>query len=250
MAAKITNVFERVDEPLPIRWTPSAEPPSKKPKRGPRKTSVNMVPSNIAFYSNRSHSSRISTASHLHHSACASLWLRPVRAILYTWLTSLRGTDDLYDATLESARGKFFPVWRKIRNYCFGIFNFDAELEWCKFRAITVYTVYDPNLGWQLECFCILYTFHGKSSASVCKRKRCWVDLNDDMDFQSSSQSTYKLPYACPVHGKATENRVEEMGKRCNGLKGGSWTMTLPQVSMVYQTIYIYPNDKEVTFLD
>ena len=35
MAAKITNFFERMDEPLPIRWTPSAEPPSKKRKRGP-----------------------------------------------------------------------------------------------------------------------------------------------------------------------------------------------------------------------
>ena len=72
------------------------------------------VPSNIAFHSNRSHSSRISTASHLHLPACASLWLRPVRAILYTWLTSLRGMDDLYNATLECTRGKFFPVWRKI----------------------------------------------------------------------------------------------------------------------------------------
>ena len=101
-----------------------------------------MVPSNIAFHSNRSHSSRISTASHLHRSACASLWMRLVRAILYTWLTSLRGTDDLYDATLECARGKFFLVWRKIRNYRFGIFNFDAELEWCKFRALTVLLCY------------------------------------------------------------------------------------------------------------
>ena len=97
-----------------------------------------MFKSNIAFHSNRSHSSRISTASHLHLSACPSLWLRPVKAILYTWLTSLRGTDDLHDATLECARGKFFPVWRKIRNYLFGIFNFDAGLEWCKFRALTV----------------------------------------------------------------------------------------------------------------
>jgi len=34
-SAKITNFFERVDEPLPIRWTPSAEPPSKKPKHSP-----------------------------------------------------------------------------------------------------------------------------------------------------------------------------------------------------------------------
>ena len=25
-----------------------------------------------------------------------------------------------------------------IGNYRFGIFNFDAELEWCKFRALTV----------------------------------------------------------------------------------------------------------------
>ena len=62
-----------------------------------------------------------------------------LKAILYTWLTSLRGTDDLYDATLECARGKCFPVWCKIRNYRFGIFNFDAELEWCKFRALTVW---------------------------------------------------------------------------------------------------------------
>jgi len=53
----------------------------------------------------------------------------------------------------------------------------------------------------------ILYTFHGKSSASVpCKRKRYRVDLDDDMDFQSSGQSTCKPPHACPVHGKATEN--------------------------------------------
>jgi len=124
-----------------------------------RKTSVNMVPANIAFHSNRSHSSRISTASHLHLSACASLWLRPVRAILYTWLTSLRGTstDDLYDATLECARGKFFPVWRKIGNYRFGIFNFDAELEWCKFRALTVHVLHVAcvcmtQLLWLLLC--------------------------------------------------------------------------------------------------
>ncbi len=34
-AGKITKFFERVVEPLPIHWTPSAEPPKKKPKRGP-----------------------------------------------------------------------------------------------------------------------------------------------------------------------------------------------------------------------
>ncbi len=34
-AGKITKFFERVDEPLPIHWTPLAEPPKKKPKRGP-----------------------------------------------------------------------------------------------------------------------------------------------------------------------------------------------------------------------
>ena len=119
---------------------------------------VNMVPSNVAFYSNRSHSSRISTASHLHLSPCASLWLRPVRAILYTWLTYLRGTDDLYDATLECTRGKFFPVWRKIRNCRFGIFNFDAELEWCKFRAPTVSFIsrYPGILGVEVAINCIL----------------------------------------------------------------------------------------------
>ena len=119
IAAKITNFFKRVDEPLPIRWTPSAEPP-RKSKCGSGRPRKVQPP-------HRSHSFRISTASHLHLSACASLWLRPVRAIFYTWLTSLRGTDDLYDATLECARGNFFPVWREIRNYCFGIFNFDAE---------------------------------------------------------------------------------------------------------------------------
>ena len=122
---------------------------------------VNMVPSNIAFHSNRSHSSRISSASHLHLSACASLWLRPVRAILYTWLTSLRGTDDLYDATLECARGKFFLVWRKIRNYRFRIFNFDTELEWCKFRALTVSCIaqrknYPSSLAVAVQqCLCV-----------------------------------------------------------------------------------------------
>ena len=34
MAVKITSFFGRVDGPLPIRWTPSAEPPKKKAKRG------------------------------------------------------------------------------------------------------------------------------------------------------------------------------------------------------------------------
>ena len=108
------------------------------------------VPSNIAFQSNRSHSSQISTASHLYLSACTSLWQRPVRAILYTWLTSLHGTDDLYDATLECARSKYFPAWRKITNYRLGIFNFDAELEWCNFRALTVHVLY-PRQG-HLSC--------------------------------------------------------------------------------------------------
>jgi len=55
------------------------------------------------------------------------------------YLTDISSWDGwLYDATLECARSKFFQVWRKIRNYRFGIFNFDAELEWCKFRALTV----------------------------------------------------------------------------------------------------------------
>ncbi len=36
-AGKITKFFECVDKPLPIRWTPSAEPPKKNPKRGPRR---------------------------------------------------------------------------------------------------------------------------------------------------------------------------------------------------------------------
>ncbi len=34
-AGKITKFCEHVDGPLPIRWTPLAEPPRKKPKRGP-----------------------------------------------------------------------------------------------------------------------------------------------------------------------------------------------------------------------
>ena len=39
------------------------------------------------------------------------------------------------DATIEWTRGKFL---RKIRSYRFGIIDFDAELEWHKFRALTV----------------------------------------------------------------------------------------------------------------
>ena len=34
MAAKITSFFGRVDGPLRFCWTPSAEPPKKKAKRG------------------------------------------------------------------------------------------------------------------------------------------------------------------------------------------------------------------------
>ena len=33
MAANITSFFGRVDGPLPIHWTSSAEPPKKKAKR-------------------------------------------------------------------------------------------------------------------------------------------------------------------------------------------------------------------------
>ena len=140
MAAKITTFpsvwMNRYQFVGPLRQSH----PAKSPVSAVREDLGNWHgTSNIAFHSNRSHSSRISTASHLRLSACASLWMRPVRAILFTWLTSLRGTDDLYDATLECARDKFFPVWRKIRNYHCGISNFDAELEWCKFRAPTVY---------------------------------------------------------------------------------------------------------------
>ncbi len=42
-AGKITTFFERLDEPLPIRWTPSAEPPKKKPKRGPGRPRIVVV---------------------------------------------------------------------------------------------------------------------------------------------------------------------------------------------------------------
>lgn len=38
MAAKINDCFESVDGPLPIHWTPLAEPPRKKPKHGTSKT--------------------------------------------------------------------------------------------------------------------------------------------------------------------------------------------------------------------
>ena len=60
--------------------------------------------------------------------------------LYFTDISSWDGRS-VYDATLECAWGKFFLVWRKIRNYRFRIFNFDAELEWCKFRALTVHTV-------------------------------------------------------------------------------------------------------------
>ena len=52
MAAKITNFFERVDEPLPIRWTPSAEPLSKKPRRGPGTLEHSIPLEQISFFPN------------------------------------------------------------------------------------------------------------------------------------------------------------------------------------------------------
>jgi len=126
MAAKFTN--RALDEP--IRWTLRQSHPAKS-LSAVREDLKKSNPPQISFFPSL-------YCQPFHLSACASLWLRPVRAILYTWLTSLRGTDDLYDATLECARGKRFLVWHKIRNYRFRIFNFDAELEWCKFRALTV----------------------------------------------------------------------------------------------------------------
>jgi len=50
---------------------------------------------------------------------------------------------------------------------------------------------YDPNLEWQSYCFLYLIYFpHESSESAPCKSKRCRVDLDDDMDFQSFSQST------------------------------------------------------------
>jgi len=82
---------------------------------------------------------------------------------------------------------------------------------------LALYTYVCPNLGWQLECFCILHTFDGKSSANaciVCKRKSCQVDLDDDMEFQSSSQWKYKRSRVQYMGRQLKMHfRVEEMGK-------------------------------------
>ena len=76
--------------------------------------------------------------------------------------------------------------------------------------------IWDGNYNVFTSCI-----FHRKST---CKRKRCRVDLNDDMDFQSSSQSTYKSPdfqfmgrHALKMHfGTCTNGKVAINGLRAD----------------------------------
>jgi len=85
-----------------------------------------------------------------------------------------------------------------------------------------------------------------KSSESApCKRKRCQVDLDGDMDFQSSSQSTYKPPDV-QYMGRQLKMHFRVEQENCNVLKGRSWTMTLPQVSMVFSSHLII---RQYTFI-
>jgi len=108
MAAKITNFFERVDEPLPIRWTPSAEPPSKKPKHGPRRPQK-VQPPQISFFPNLH--CQPSPPFGLHKLMTVPCESHPL------YLTDISSWDG------RSVRRKIgimctrqtFPVWRKIR---------------------------------------------------------------------------------------------------------------------------------------
>ena len=82
------------------------------------------------------------------------------------------------------------------------------------------------------------------------------MHLDDDMDFQSSSQSTYKPPDV-QYMGRQLKMRfrVEEMGK-LQWFKGQilNYDPTSDQYGVFFpsvnQTIYIHPNDKDVKFLD
>ena len=105
--------------------------------------------------------------------------------------------------------------------------------------------------------FLHLVYFPQKSSESApCKRKRCQVDLDDDMDFQSSSQSTYKTPDVQYTGRQLKMHfRVEET-RKLQWFKGQilNYDPTSGQYGVFFpydnQTIYIHPNDKDVKFLD
>jgi len=74
MAAKITNFFERVDEPLPIRRTPSAEPPSKKPKHGPGRPRKVQPPTQRVIDSDSEQSDKENTDTGLVQAYDCTLW--------------------------------------------------------------------------------------------------------------------------------------------------------------------------------
>jgi len=82
------------------------------------------------------------------------------------------------------------------------------------------------------------------------------LHLDDDMDFQSSSQSTYKPPDV-QYMGRQLKMRlrVEETGK-LQWFKGEilNYDPTSGQYGVFFpsdnQTIHVHPNDKDVKFLD
>ena len=85
------------------------------------------------------------------------------------------------------------------------------------------------------------------------------ANSDDNMDFQSSSQWTYKQPHV-QYMGRQLKMRfrVEEMGK-LQWFKGqilnydptsGQYGVFFPSDNQTKTVIYIYPYDKDVKFLD
>ena len=107
--------------------------------------SISAVREDLGKHGTLEHSIPLSFFPNLHFQPSPPFSLRKLMTapceshpLYLTVISSCDGQSVRRMPTLEYARGKFFPVWRKIRNYRFGIFNFDAELEWCNFRALTV----------------------------------------------------------------------------------------------------------------
>ena len=98
-----------------------------------------------------------------HHSAC-NIKSHPFILDWSLSLTLLHRTEvpcGQYDATLEQTQPKICSYqWCKIRKYGYSFGNFDAELEWCKFRASRVHVYVIEYIMWctiKYHCLLIMY---------------------------------------------------------------------------------------------
>jgi len=123
---------------------------------------------------------------------------------------------------------------------------------------LTMIPIWDGNYNIFVSC---IFPTENQGKCTLQKEEVSSIDLHldDDMDFQSSSQSTYKPSDVQYMGSEGNSKCASEMKKResSNGLKGRSWTMTLLHAGQYCvffpsdnQTIYIHPNDKDVKFLD